>query len=447
MKKQQCVCKLGRCPDARSSFKKGRFIYRRTVLRQACYDVVVAGGGPSGMGAALAAARQGARTLLVEQNGFSGGNATAGYVLKFHGFVSKRRNYVVRGIPLELVRKMKMARGACAVADCADGFVFDPECWKRTADDLLAAAGVEVLFHSFAADVIRRKHDLEGVVIENKSGPLLVRGKVFIDATGTGDVAIRAGAEYQKGRKGDQAMQPMSLGFRLGNVASFDIKEIRPLMRQGVAAGEIPFIGGPWIDFTGASPRNGEVLVNAVRMWGDASDVFDLTRAEIEGRKAVEKITAFLKKKAKPFSKCFLVDSAPVISFREANHILGDYILTKEDVLAGRKFEDGIAAGVWGVDIHSPTPGVDWNCTGLDDYYLIPYRCLLVKGIGNLLVAGGPASFSHEAWASTRVMGTCMAMGQAAGTAAALSVRRNKSLRRIDVDELREVLKKKDVYL
>jgi len=424
------------------------FLQRREIKYYNTYDVVVAGGGSAGIGAALAAARNGARTLLVEQNGFLGGNATAGYVLKFHGFKTNGKR-VVGGIPYELAKRMKEKGGAVEIGEDVDGFIFDPEIWKYVANEMVLESGVDILFHSFVSDILQKDQDIiKGVIVENKGGPRAIRASKVIDATGTGDVAIKAGAMYQKGRSQDKAMQPMCFCFRMENVQPFILSEIRKMLEKGVLNKEISFFGGPWIDSLDLhSSHKGRVLVNLIRVWQDASDASDLSRAEIEGSRQVFIVVDFLRKNIPAFKDSCLLDTAPSISFREANHVLGEYILTKEDIVSGTRFEDGVAVGVWGIDIHSPIPSSGWKCQGLQDYYLIPYRCLIPQKIENLLLAGGPISTDHEAWASARVMATCMATGQAAGTAAAMSVKQDTPLREIAISQLRKTLEEQDVFL
>lgn len=405
-------------------------------------DVVVAGGGAAGMGAAVAAARNGARTLLLERYAFLGGNATAGYVLKYHGF-KRAGERVVRGIPWEFAGRMKDLGGAWDLSPDYDGILFDPEVWKLAANRMLLESGARLLLHTLAVGVLREGDRITHVLVENKSGRQAVAARVFIDATGTGDIAVRAGVPHEKGRPGDGGMQPMCLCFRLGGVRPFETDAVRQAMEEGVAAGAIGPFGGPWIDFINRSPgRETEVLVNTIRAWGDSTSGEEMSREEVAAREKVWRLVGFLRERVAAFRDAYLLDTAAQLGIREAIHCRGRYRLTLEDVLAGRKFPDGIAAGAWSVDIHAPDTGsTGWHSGRLSGgHYLIPYRCLLPEGVRNLLLAGACISATHEAWASARVMATCMAMGQAAGTAAALAVRHGISPARVNPDELRSIL-------
>lgn len=422
--------------------------YERTVAIAGEYDVVVAGGGMAGIGAAVASARAGAKTALIEYNPFLGGNATAGFVLKFHGF-EFRGIQVVRGIPLELVERMQQRGGARRLGSY-DGIMFDPEVCKSALDDLVASSGCDVALYAHATELFRLDSGRLGVLVEGRCAASVYACAVLVDAAGDGRLAVSAGGRVRRGRELDEAMQAMAVSFRMGGVRPFERDDVRAAMDAAHARGELPPFGGPWIDFFNLHPRRrDEVLVNTLRAWGNAADSRHLTRASVDGRKDACRLADVLRRSVPAFRDAYILDTSTAVGVRETNHMCGDYTLTADDVLSGRRFEDGIAAGMWSIDIHSPVPSCAWRSTPLRDYYTIPYRCLLPNGVENVLVPGRAVAATHEAWASARVMATCMAMGQAAGTAAAVAVRNGVTPRQLcgDFGTLRERLLAQDVFL
>jgi len=431
-------------------------------------DVLVVGGGLAGMMAAIAAARNGAATVLVERYGFLGGMATSALV---GPLASVRHRYgggrLVGGIPWEMIRRMERHGGALlepidygkarsalrTPATDSDPPVnkgdvpFDPEVLKWVADQMAVEAGVRLRYHTFATDVIEDGDRIAAVVVESKSGRQALSGAVVVDATGDADIAARAGVPYEVGRPEDGALQPMSLIFRLGGVNTDALGDIgrpyihppiRRLAEEFVADGKLPVFGGPWTCW-GSTIRRGEVFVNMVRLWGDGTDVGTLTRNEITGRRHIQQFVRFLRENFPEFADCYLLDSGPQIGVRETRRIAGEYRLTAEDIRACRRFTDAIALAGHIIDIHSPA-GTFSQVREKVAPYQIPYRCLLPKGVRNLLVAGRAISATHEAHASLRVMGTGMAVGQAAGTAAALAARRDGNPHDLDAAALRGTL-------
>jgi hypothetical protein len=429
-------------------------------------DVVVAGGGPAGLVAAIAAARNGAKTLLIERYGFLGGMATTGLVGPIQGFISGRK-WVIDGIPRELLDKMEKLGGITIndktvsvgtsenkpIDPSMDPYKtdvgFDPEILKSVADDMMNEAGASMLLYSLVVDPIVEGNRVKGVIVENVSGRHAILAKIVVDATGDGVVATKAGIPFEKGREKDGLLQPMTLMFRMGNIhAPIDRDVIRKVAIDAAEKGELPLFGGPWIGL-GSTVRDGSVSVNMTRLWGDATNVFDLTNASVAARKHIVKFVDFLKRNIPECASCSLLDTAVQIGVRETRRILGEYILTKEDILQIREFHDVIARGCHPIDIHSPSQTADqyeeWLKPG--DSYSIPYRCLIPQKIENLILAGRCISTTHEAHASTRVMGTCMAIGQAAGTAAALAIKENTSPRRLDISMIQETLVKQKAIL
>jgi hypothetical protein len=298
--------------------------------------------------------------------------------------------------------------------------------------------------HTLAAAVSRDGARIPAVIVESKSGRAALAARVVVDATGDADVAALAGVPFDVGRPGDGALQPMSLMFRLGGVDTAALGDITrpyipPAVRKKakalVASGELPVFGGPWT-FWGSTIRAGEVMVNMVRLWGDATDTATLTRNEITARDHVRKFVAFLRANFPEFHGCYLIDTAPQIGIRESRRIRGEYALGEQNIREGRRFDDAIALGGHVIDIHSPA-GTHGQVRRRVGPYQIPYRCLLPLGTENLLVAGRPISTTHEAHGSARVMGTAMATGQAAGVAAAMAARGKGRVRDVDAAELR----------
>lgn len=422
-------------------------------------DVVVAGGGPAGLVAAIAAARNGVDTLLVERYGVLGGMATTGLVGPIQGCISGKK-WVVDGIPREIMDKME-EMGGIAINDkmvsvgttenrpYKTSISFDPEIFKCVADEMIREAGASMLLHSLVVDAIVEGDRTEGVIVENVSGRHAISAKIVVDATGDGVVAARAGIPFEKGRKEDGLLQPMTLMFRMGNVPTpVDRDVIRKMAMQAVEKGELPLFGGPWIGL-GSTVRDGNVSVNMTRLWGDATNVCDLTNASVLGRKHAAKFVDFLRRNMPKCASCYLIDTAAQIGIRETRRILGEYVLTREDIMQMREFHDVIARGCHPIDIHSPShtvnQGLEWLKPG--DSYGIPYQCLIPQKIENLIMAGRCISTTHEAHASIRVMGTCMAIGQAAGTAAALAIRENTTPRCLDVSIVQETLVKQKAIL
>ena len=423
-------------------------------------DVVVCGGGPAGLIAAIAAARNGADTLLVERYGFLGGMATAGLVRGLSG-VRHEGERIVGGIPWELVKRMEELGGAAS--DVGEpgvpyDFPVDAEIMKYTSDEMLLEAGAELLFHSSVASVVQWEGHLDAVIVESKSGRQAIAGKIFIDCTGDADVAARAGLSYEKGREEDGGLQNMTLIFILGNLDTEKLwnetwkgkmgrigplnQRLREAAKEAHKRGLIPVFGGPWTRGSVKGVRPNEMYVNMVRRWGDGTDVRDLTKAEIGGRQDVMAFYRFLKKEIPELASCRLVQTGTQIGLRETRRINGDYVLTREDIWENRSFPDAIAKGCHPIDLHPTSDKEDQTNTPVSKAYGIPYRCLLPRDADNLLVAGRCISATHDAQATIRVMGTCMAMGEAAGTAAGLAIAGGVAPRKLDINALQERLRK-----
>ena len=406
-------------------------------------DVVVCGGGGAGMCAALAARQLGANVLLVEYGGCLGGLATAGLVTHLHGFKSWVEPYelAVGGIPLRFVQEMQAQGGVNEPEDIlAEPFhhiAFDPEIFKRIAEEWVAEAGVNLLYYTKVVDVLMKGTRVVGIVVENKSGRGAILADVVIDCTGDADIAAWAGVPYEK----SSVLQPMTLQFRLGGVHGGPETDALNEHQQQVILkayedGRLPLFGGPWF----LKIREGEFTINATRMVGDSTITKDLTQATLQGRKVSWSIYNFFKDSFEDFAASYMLDTAWQVGPRESRRIRGGYTLTLEDVRVLREFDDSVAHGCFWIDQHPSDGTVGIHSAPAYGSYDIPYRCLVPQKIDGLLVAGRSLSADRGAQATARVIGTAMALGQAAGTAAALCVSSKCSPREVDVAGVQRAL-------
>jgi hypothetical protein len=439
-------------------------------------DVVVIGAGPAGVNAAIAAGRSGANTILVERYGFIGGMSTAALVYPWMTFHTTDGKQVIKGIAQEIIdRLMAMNASPGHVRDTV-GFVhtitpYHPEVYKVLALDMLKEAGVKLLLHSFIDAVEVKGERIESVQLTSKSGRIDLRGKMFVDTSGDADVAYLSGAPCLKGRDGDQLTQPMTMKFRMRGVDLQKVKQymlehpdefykktpfdkLQNLPLSGVLGfykhwkeADLPINRDQVLFFTG--PNDDEVLVNTTRVQGlDGTNVEDLTTAEELGRKQVLMVAEFMTSRLPGFEKASISQVGAQIGLRETRRIDGQYALQAQDVLEGRRFDDCIARSGYPIDIHDPSgKGVKAAWVEGDGAYDIPYRCLLPKKIENLLTGGRCISTTHEALATTRLTPSCMATGQAAGSAAGIAVKRGAAPQEIDVRELQRVLAADGVLL
>ncbi len=414
------------------------------------YDILVAGGGPAGVCAGLAAARAGMRTLLVEQFNCLGGMSTIGLHQKIAVYNGAGGSpQIVGGIAKEIAdRSVKDFE-----ADYRPGGLFvDIEGFKYQLDRMAEEARLHLLYYTLVTDATLTDGAVTSLILTNKSGTFSVTAKRVIDCTGDADVAFRAGCRMMHGRPGDGRMQPVTLMYRVGGVYwpyterymhDHDPK-LEDFCMRAVEAG----LMGPWqsqlMGFWWIPSRPDQVGINFTHMHLDGSSAFDLSRAAIEGRKQVHEAVRAMRALVPGFEKSYLIDTAAQIGVRETRRIFGEYVLTEDDLRAQTIFEDSIGLGGAFVDIHNTEgPGMDKR-SGFDfpagGHYSIPYRTLVPETVDGLLVAGRCHSATHEAAGSTRWMTQCMVMGQAAGEAAALSIEASVAPRAISIPTLQQRL-------
>ena len=430
------------------------------------YDVLVAGAGITGIIAAIAARRQGANILLMESTGFLGGVLTGGRLTKPHGPVNE-------GLLREMMERAAQRGGANLTHHLVPwgefNAVLDPEVMQRVILEMLVEEGVQILLHSQIIDVVTSDR-VRGVEFVAKSGRQLALAQATIDATGDGDVAAMAGAQFHLGRPADGKTQPISAYVRLINVDTptlaryirdhpDDFSEVvipehpgsqredyvlnllvtgfGALIQQAKSNGDWALPKAYVSLKTGLIP--GEVNLNATRFHGDGLDERVLTAAEIELRKQAYQVVDFFKKYVPGFEKAQLLEIAPKLGVRETRRIVGDYMLTGEEVRSERRFPDSVALSRSGLDIHEPG-GEGGLKQSIGAGYGVPYRCLLPAGVEGLLVAGRCISVDETAFGSTRNVPTCAQTGEAAGIAAALASRAGLTPRRLGAAPVQAVL-------
>ncbi|RYZ49448.1 MAG: FAD-dependent oxidoreductase [Sphingobacteriales bacterium] len=436
-------------------------------------DVLVIGGGPSGIMAAMAAAEDGASVMLVESRSFVGGNMTIG--LPILGFLGQKGNQIIKGLPQKYIDRLKAVQASSEHRPCPLHMsltLVEPEAVKTVALQMLVESNVDILFYAFCAGVVMEDNELKGVIIESKAGREVILSKIVIDCSGDADVAYRAGVPCEYGNE-NGGVQPPTLMFCLGGVDTeklrlsiaeeprtyltdfipseyfgqnnqFVLVGMRNLIKKAQDEG-LHLATERTILITGL--RKGEVWVNMTRVNGvNGTDPGSLTHGEIEGRKQIEDIQRYLIGYVPGFENAYFLKTAPFLGIRETRRINGLYTMDRDDIMTCRHFEDAIAVASYPLDIHHPVGG---GCTleWCGDCYDIPYRSLVPQKIKNLLVAGRAISTTHEAMSAIRVMAPCMAMGEAAGRAAKMAIKENKQPADIDVKKLQQELLEKGAYL
>jgi hypothetical protein len=422
-------------------------------------DVVVIGGGASGVAAAIAAARNGADTLLIEQRGYLGGMGTAALVPAFCPYTDGEKP-IIRGIGLDLLEKMKQAAGDSFLnryKEKLDWVPIDVEPLKRLYDQEVLDSGAKILFHTFADQVLMNGDRISGLVISNKTGRSVVQANLYIDASGDADLAALAGVPFQSGGEHGE-LQPGTMCYL---VTGADKKRFDQFLKDSGQGGQLEksvveaqqngdlpdgrkrISGISWVSDSVAGFNFGHIF------GVDGTKAEDLTYAAIEGRKLIEVQIKFLRKYVPGFEHIHLIHSGDQIGIRETRRIAGDYTLVVDDFMSMRTFEDDIARNAYFIDIHLANAGSTMTIKHLPKgkSHGVPYRCMLPQGVSNLIVAGRSVSSDRPIQGSLRVMPNCFAMGQAAGTAAAMASRTGVGYRDISISALQSSLVEQGAWL
>ena len=426
------------------------------------YEVVVLGGGPAGIAAAVSAARAGRSTLLVERYGFLGGMGTAAGVTNFcglHANVHGDIRQVVHGVAADLLARIDRLGGLNAphtVFGKTSAQAYDTAAYKIAADELLLWSGAKLLFHALAVGVaMASDRKIHALLIETKSGRAAVVGRCFIDASGDGDLAAWAGAAFDKGDGEGNLLYPSTM-FRLNGVdpvrAGDDWSLIPKLMLQAEAAGRYVFPRKTPIVRPQKNPIEWRVnltqLANAQGLAMDGTNAQELSDAEVLGRQQIASVAGFLKE-VPGFEQSYIVDIAPQVGIRETRRVRGLYQLTESDVLDCASFDDTIGVNGWPLELHLKGD-VEFRWPKIPEsrgFNHLPYRMTVPPSLDNLWVAGRCASMTHEAQSAARVTGACFVMGQAAGTAVDLALQAGCAAGEVNVHSLQARLEAAGAYL
>lgn len=413
-------------------------------------DILVIGGGPAGVAAAVGAARQGEKTMMLERYGFCGGQATAGMSGAICGLYTsgkgKQIRQLVNGFAGEFYQQLKDRKGITTPFPFGETAlaIHDLLVWKEVADYLLTEAKVKILFHTLVTDVIVENQQLIGVIVENKDGRSVIKAKRFVDASGDGDVCVKSGVPFTMGDKGK--IQYPTMVFRMNNVdmpkaVSHPVHQVEAWVDQAKTAGY--YLPRRHI-YLLPSPRPNEVLCNVTAVLReeasplDPTKTEDLTYAELKGRKIIREYERFLKEYVPGFEQASINDCAAQIGIRQTRTIVARGKLMNDDVLNARKSNRSVAKSAWCIEAHG-NDGIYMFYLD-DDYYDIPYDTLVPENINNLITAGRTLCAEHEALASARVTAQCFLTGYAAGVASHLSLKNQTNYADIDVNTLRSII-------
>jgi len=443
----------------------------RRTRRVSDYEVIVAGGGTAGVIAAVAAARNGARTLLVERGGFLGGHIASQLLEHSAGWFDARGQRIVGGLPQELVERLVAAGASPGHVRDDTGYTLsrvpvNHELFKSVVTALCHEAGVDLLMFSPVVEVLRDGASVTGVIVENKSGRTAYAARAVVDCTGDADVAERAGCRFLSTRTDADSTQPVSLLFKLGGIdharlldhveahaddyrlgvpvsalrgeAHVNLWGFGPELRRAHADGMVSLARNE-LHYSGWA-LTGEAVINVTRCAVDATRAEEMGRAEVVLRRQVQEFAEFFRRYVPGAERCFLSASASCVGVRESRRIQGRTVLADDDVRQGRRFPDGVLRGGFPIDSHDPKGASLDSAEHVAGGYDIPLGALLPSGVDGLLVAGRCISAERKALASARISGTCMAMGQAAGTAAALAAAGRCAPGALDVARLQATL-------
>lgn len=445
------------------------------------FDIAIAGGGMGGAVSAVAAAREGANVLMIEQAGYLGGALTScgvGPMMTFHA----ANEQVILGIGEEIIQRLKAKSATIGhIPDskvyCDTVTPFNSEALKVVLEEMLIESGCTILYHTFIGAVNKSGDKIESLTVCNKDGLNPISAKVYIDATGDADVACWAGAKTVFGRKEDGIAQPMTMNMKYCGVDTEKLREHVLTKRGGDSRlskeknpfypdvaldtanfkdefkiarekGELSFERGNVLMFS--TDRKGEFILNTTRILDhDATDAVSLSEAEIIGRKQCEELDRFMKKYAPGFEDAILEITGPSVGIRSSRQLVGQYVLTADDLLQTKQFPDTIAHSGYPIDIHNPkgAGGETLYITGDKAYYSIPYRIMVCDEVSNLIVTGRCVSSTFEAQAAIRTTPTIAAMGQASGIAGYLASKADGDTRSICTKELQELLVKQGAFL
>lgn len=438
------------------------------------YDIAVIGGGPGGIPAAIAAARRGKKVILVERNSFLGGAATSG--LGILGYLDREGNKALGGIAQELIDRLIQMHGAlghfrCPVHNSISPI--SPECFKIVAVEMCREAGVDILFNNELLDVDVENGRVTAVTVYGKCTRTVISAHVFIDATGDGDLAYMAGAPFLSGQDGTGIMQPSTLMFTVVNYdlekmfsyveehpEEFGIKEdyakgynpdffrrtpghcfigLDNLIKKAKKAGDFDVPRNQFIYIT--TPTEGALAINTSRITNiDASDIYQLSDGLVEGYQQVHTLISFMNKYIPGFENARLSTIAPSLGVRETRHFKGTYRLTRKEMYSDYVRENAVAQSAYNIDIHSGVKD-HIDLTPVSKPFGIPYGCLVPATIDGLLLSGRTICLDTDTYASARVMGVCLAVGEAAGEAAVISLEDGVEVRQVSVPKLRDRLK------